>query len=161
MTISFEPTENTRLSQQHYHGVALEQMRPISRKYDEHEHDLPQEWVDFWWKQGRKGPKQKLDQPTDGMVTVCIQAEELCWGDAALYLRMPTPATALSLFLSARRLPGTQPWSTSWNLVTSARLSRRTPRHSPSSMTAMAKSRTRRFFLTFAPSVSMIAARVP
>jgi acyl-CoA dehydrogenase len=25
-------------------------------------------------------------------VTVCLQAEELCWGDAGLYLRMPTPA---------------------------------------------------------------------
>ena len=23
---------------------------------------------------------------------MCIQVEELCWGDAGLYLRMPTPA---------------------------------------------------------------------
>jgi acyl-CoA dehydrogenase len=92
MPISFEPTENTRISREHYHRVALEHMRPLSRKYDELEHELPQEWVDYWWKEGRKGAPLHLDQPTDGMVTVCIQAEELCWGDAALYLRMPTPA---------------------------------------------------------------------
>jgi acyl-CoA dehydrogenase len=92
VTISFELTENTRASQEHYRRIALERMRPLSRKYDEREHELPQEWVDYWWKEGRKGAPQRIDQPTDGMVMVCIQAEELCFGDAALYLRMPTPA---------------------------------------------------------------------
>ena len=33
-----------------------------------------------------------FDGDSDGMVQVCVQAEQLCWGDAALYLRMPTPA---------------------------------------------------------------------
>ena len=95
MAISFELTENTVLAQDHFNKIAREQMRPISRKYDDQEHDLPKEWVDFWWKEGRHGAPGKIDGPQDGFVTVCVQAEELCWGDAGLYLRMPTPALAM------------------------------------------------------------------
>jgi acyl-CoA dehydrogenase len=91
MPISFELTENSRISKAHYNEVALQHMRPISRKYDEEEHTLPIEWVDYWWKTGRKGAPTDPAQPGDGFVTVCIQAEEICWGDCGLYLRMPTP----------------------------------------------------------------------
>jgi acyl-CoA dehydrogenase len=92
MPIDFELSKPSQTSQAHYHQVALEQMRPISRKYDDAEHQLPTEWVDYWWKEGRKGPKDRSMDMNDGMITVCLQAEELCWGDAGLYLRMPTPA---------------------------------------------------------------------
>jgi acyl-CoA dehydrogenase len=92
MPIDFSLSDASKHSQSHYHTVALEQMRPISQKYDVGEHQLPIEWVDYWWKEGRKGPKEALDSKNDGFVTVCLQAEELCWGDAGLYLRMPTPA---------------------------------------------------------------------
>mgnify|MGYP001184895614 FL=1 len=93
MPISFDPTPNTCLARDFYHRAAAEQMRPISRRYDELEHACPQEWVDWWWREGRRGP-QGLDWsgPHDGMVRVCMQAEELCWGDAGLYLRTPTAA---------------------------------------------------------------------
>jgi acyl-CoA dehydrogenase len=94
MAISFEPTKSTRDAAEYYNQVAREQMRPISRKYDEEEHTLPREWVDWYWAEGRKRPASTaaLGEETDGMIQVCVQAEELCWGDAALYLRMPTPA---------------------------------------------------------------------
>ena len=93
MPISFELTENAEKSRAFYHQVAEEQMRPISRKYDDHEHALPTEWVDFYWREGRSGPpKTDLAGPGDGFVQVCVQAEELCWGDCGLYLRMPTAA---------------------------------------------------------------------
>ena len=92
MPIDFEPAPNTALSRDYYHDIALTQMRPISRKYDEEEHALPKEWVDFWWNTGRGGPPSNLEAGNDGFITVCIQAEELCWGDCGLYLRMPTPA---------------------------------------------------------------------
>jgi acyl-CoA dehydrogenase len=92
MAIDFELSDGSKLAQNHYHAVALEQMRPISRKYDLAEHQLPTEWVDYWWNEGRSGPKEKSEKPTDGFITICLQAEELCWGDAGLYLRMPTPA---------------------------------------------------------------------
>jgi acyl-CoA dehydrogenase len=35
------------------------------------------------------------------MIRVCVQAEELCWGDAALYLRMPTAALGGSAVAAA------------------------------------------------------------
>jgi acyl-CoA dehydrogenase len=92
MAIDFEPTANAKLAREHFRRIALERMRPISRKYDEEEHAFPTEWVDFWWNEGRKGAPIDRDAPQDGMVQVCMQAEELCFGDCGLYLRMPTPA---------------------------------------------------------------------
>lgn len=91
MPISFEPSEGSLVAQAHYRKVALEQMRPISRRYDDEEHVLPREWVDYWWNEGRWGAKG-APASNDGFITVCLQAEQLCWGDAGLYLRMPTPA---------------------------------------------------------------------
>ncbi len=92
MPISFELSEGSQVAQSHYRQVALDQMRPISRRYDLAEHQLPREWVDYWWNEGRWGPKGKTAAANDGFVTICLQAEQLCWGDAGLYLRMPTPA---------------------------------------------------------------------
>ena len=93
MPICFELTANSLASRAHYRKMAETQMRPLSRRYDDEEHTLPTEWVDYYWKEGRKGPPNaNLAEPGDGFVQVCIQAEELCWGDAGLYLRMPTAA---------------------------------------------------------------------
>jgi len=91
MAISFQPTESSLASAAHFHRIATEHMRPISRKYDDAEHALPEEWVQFWWDEGRFGAPRG-EGPQDGFVQVCMQAEELCWGDAALYLRIPGPA---------------------------------------------------------------------
>ncbi len=41
MAIDFELSEATPSTQEHYHDIADEQMRPISRKYDLAEHTLP------------------------------------------------------------------------------------------------------------------------
>ncbi len=101
MPIDFELSPGSKISLEHYHQIAHEQMRPISRKYDLEEHTLPTEWVDFWWNEGRKGPQDPATYDNDGFVTVCLQAEELCWGDAGLYLRMPTPALGGSAVSSA------------------------------------------------------------
>jgi acyl-CoA dehydrogenase len=92
MPISFELTENSVLAREHFNRIAREQMRPLSREADRKEHELPRKWVDFWWSEGRGGAPGDPTQLSDGFVTVCIQAEELCWGDAGLYLRMPTAA---------------------------------------------------------------------
>ncbi len=102
MPISFEMTDNTRAARDYFHQVAAERMRPISRRYDDEEHALPTEWVNWYWKEGRS-PDTGGDpnQPSDGFIQVCIQAEELCWGDAALYLRMPTAALGGSAVAAA------------------------------------------------------------
>ncbi len=88
MPICFEMTETTRLAREHFHAMAREHLRPISRRYDLEEHALPQEWVDWYWRVGRKQSPPKAG-PGDGFVQVCVQTEELCWGDAGLYLRTP------------------------------------------------------------------------
>lgn len=90
MAIDFSPSKNTVLAREYYRKIALERMRPISRHYDDHEHERPDEWIDFYWNHARGGPPRDHGAPGDGFVQVCVQAEELCWGDAALYLRMPT-----------------------------------------------------------------------
>ena len=100
----FEPTENSlRRAQAHYRQIALEQMRPISRRYDvARARRCRASGSTTAGSEGRKGAPGKLARrPNDGFVQVCVQAEELCWGDAGLYLRMPTPA--------ARRLGGRAP----------------------------------------------------
>jgi acyl-CoA dehydrogenase len=100
--ISFDPAPNTRIARDFYHSVALERMRPLARRYDDLEHAVPQEWIDWFWREGRKGPSGLDWQgPQDGMIRVCVQAEELCWGDAALYLRMPTAALGGSAVAAA------------------------------------------------------------
>ena len=101
MAISFEPTPNSLAARDHYHRMAEERMRPISRKYDEREHEPPTEWVEYYWKEGRRGVPGSPTGPGDGFIQVCIQAEELCWGDAALYLRMPTAALGGSAVAAA------------------------------------------------------------
>ena len=99
--ISFDPTENSQRARDFYRRMALERMRPLSRRYDEDEHALPTEWVDYYWREGRKGAPGNMGGPTDGFVQVCIQAEELCFGDAGLYLRMPTAALGGSAVAAA------------------------------------------------------------
>ena len=101
MPISFEPTNNSVRAREHFNKIAREQMRPISREADRSEHTLPQAWIDFWWNEGRKGSPGDPSAESDGFVTVCIQAEELCWGDAGLYLRMPTAALGGSAVAAA------------------------------------------------------------
>jgi acyl-CoA dehydrogenase len=99
--ISFDPTENSLKARDYYRDMALTRMRPISRRYDEDEHALPQEWVDYYWNEARHGAPGNSSGPTDGFVQVCIQAEELCFGDAGLYLRTPTSALGGAAVASA------------------------------------------------------------
>ena len=59
MSIDFELSEGSLISQKHYHDIAVQQMRPVSRKYDLAEHQLPTEWVDYWWREGPQGAEGK------------------------------------------------------------------------------------------------------
>ena len=43
----FEPAVIQQLKT--YHGVAENMMRPISREYDEREHDKPQDFIEMMW----------------------------------------------------------------------------------------------------------------
>ena len=93
MAIDFALTPSSEESREYYQRLARERMRPISRRYDEHEHARPDEWIDHYWNVVRhEAPRGGKGDASDGFVRTCIQAEELCWGDAGLYLRMPVGA---------------------------------------------------------------------
>jgi len=84
--IDFEPTPEQKEAIKVAHEFAKELFRPISRYYDEHEHDSPQELIDTTWGERNKGT---LALGLD--VTASLRIEELCWGDAGLFLCVPGP----------------------------------------------------------------------
>ena len=65
--------------------MAEKHFRPVSRYYDEHEHEEPQDIIDFMWSNRGKGFVTGLG------VVGAMMVEELCWGDAGLYLASPGP----------------------------------------------------------------------
>ena len=85
--IDFELTPEQQEGIKAAHKAANELFRPVSRYYDEHEHESPQELIDHMWKRRNEG--------IFGMgmdVTSVLKIEELCWGDAGLFLCIPGPA---------------------------------------------------------------------
>ncbi len=83
--IDFELTAEEKAKIQEAHDVAEKQFRPVSRFYDEHEHEEPQDIIDFMWNNRAKGFVTGLG------VVGAMMVEELCWGDAGLYLASPGP----------------------------------------------------------------------
>ena len=84
--IDFELTPEQKEAVEAAHKIAEELFRPISRYYDEHEHESPQELIDKLWEKRREG---SLFGGLD--ITAALRAEEVCWGDAGLYLCVPSP----------------------------------------------------------------------
>jgi acyl-CoA dehydrogenase len=83
--IDFELTAEEKAKIQEAQEVAEKKFRPVSRYYDEHEHEEPQEIIDFMWENRGKGFVTGLG------VVGALMVEELCWGDAGLYLASPGP----------------------------------------------------------------------
>jgi acyl-CoA dehydrogenase len=84
--IDFELTTEQKEAVNVAHEFAQELFRPISRHYDEHEHESPRELIDKTWGERNKGT---LALGLD--VTAALRIEELCWGDAGLFLCVPGP----------------------------------------------------------------------
>jgi len=84
-----------------YHTVAEQMMRPISREYDEKEHAQPRQFWDAMWAASKSlesaaTVEKPADKDTGGAprlrnLYTCISTEELCWGDAGLFLSIPNP----------------------------------------------------------------------
>ncbi len=83
--IDFELTAEEKAKIKEAQEVAVKKFRPVSRFYDEHEHEEPQEIIDFMWENRSKGFVTGLG------VIGALMVEELCWGDAGLYLASPGP----------------------------------------------------------------------
>lgn len=85
-------------------SVARDAMRPISREYDEREHEKPEDFLKFMWEVSRGssmtggetggGDSNGASQPRgprENTLQAAITIEELSWGDAGLYLSIPNP----------------------------------------------------------------------
>jgi acyl-CoA dehydrogenase len=91
-----EPQVVSRL--QMYHAVAENMMRPISREYDEREHEDPWQFFETMWQAQSlndvgpgaqsSGGEQHAGPKLRNLNTV-ITTEELCWGDVGLFLATP------------------------------------------------------------------------
>jgi acyl-CoA dehydrogenase len=97
--VDFELSEAAQNLKAMVHGAAEAFMRPVSRRFDEEEHTIPWDFIDFMWQAtlgsdanlaGKKPTKE--DGPTrERNLQLAVSIEELSWGDAGLYLSMAGP----------------------------------------------------------------------
>jgi acyl-CoA dehydrogenase len=111
MPISFEIPDNVKQMAQMTHFVAEATMRPYSRQYDENEHERPKEFIEQMWPILRDQQKVVIDrlkasseqgEKSNGdvrkghastrVLRLMMMVEELAWGDAGIYLCLPSPA---------------------------------------------------------------------
>src|SRR6266481_680643 len=84
------------------HMVAEQAMRPISREYDEREHEKPWDFLNMMWSASQTAnpvsfgdtkkaeAKKEPGAPVRNLMSA-VTIEELSWGDAGLYLSIPNP----------------------------------------------------------------------
>ena len=86
-----------------YHAVAEQVMRPLSREFDEREGEKPWGFYETMWSASRAGDlqlrverSQASEAGGDGgsarkavNLGLVLAAEELCWGDAGLFISIP------------------------------------------------------------------------
>ena len=84
--IDFEPTEEQKSAIRRAHQIAEEMFRPVSRYYDENEHENPKEIIEALWSRKHEGT---LFGGLD--ITGILTVEEVCWGDVGFYLVAPGP----------------------------------------------------------------------
>jgi acyl-CoA dehydrogenase len=97
--IDFELSEDIQRSRDMIHMVAEQAMRPISREYDEREHEKPWDFLTMMWQASANSPvsfggdgkkeKKGTDAPSHRHLMSAVTIEELSWGDAGLYLSIP------------------------------------------------------------------------
>jgi acyl-CoA dehydrogenase len=75
--------------------VAVNMMRPVARYFDEHEHEIPWDYINFMHTAARAmggssmAPSEKKEGPRFGYQRLASMIEMLSWGDAAMYLDTP------------------------------------------------------------------------
>jgi acyl-CoA dehydrogenase len=96
--IDFELSEGMQNMRNMTHMLAEQAMRPISREYDEKEHEKPWDFLNMMWgvsrgasMTGDSGEKKERKGPSEQNLSMCVTVEELCWGDVGLYLSIPNP----------------------------------------------------------------------
>lgn len=76
--------------------VAVNMMRPVSRHFDEHEHEVPWDYINFMHTATRAmggssmaAGDKKREGPRFGFQRLAVMVEMLSWGDAGMYLCTP------------------------------------------------------------------------
>ena len=101
MTIEFETPKPILQQQVMLKTVAENMMRPVSREFDENEHSIPWDYVEFMHTAmkatggggltpNEEKPKEGAEKrPPIGYQKVAAQIEMLAWGDVGMYLITP------------------------------------------------------------------------
>jgi len=104
MTIEFEAPKPIAQQQYMLKTVAEEMMRTKSRYFDEHEHEIPYDYIEFMHMAmratgaGSLAPREKKEEAPDpnkpkrppiGYQMLAHMLEMLCWGDVGMYLVTP------------------------------------------------------------------------
>lgn len=111
MTINFDVPEFIQQQTQMLKWVAESTMRPYARELDENEHARPTAFVEQMWPILRDQQKATLDKlkqqaenggsgngekksnrPSTRLLGLMLLVETLAWGDAGIYLCLPSPA---------------------------------------------------------------------
>jgi acyl-CoA dehydrogenase len=94
--ISFEPPRDIEERLEFVRGVARGVMRDKARYYDDHEHEIPWEFVNLMWERAlatgesfRSGADRGDQGPSLASQTLMHVIEMLSWGDAGIYLCGP------------------------------------------------------------------------
>ena len=81
-----------------YQMAAQQMMRPISREFDENEHREPRQFWEMMWSAMQNAGSVAGEKPSEAAgngaptlrtLLTCLTAEELCWGDAGLFISIP------------------------------------------------------------------------
>ncbi|MGD8458378.1 MAG: acyl-CoA dehydrogenase, partial [Anaerolineales bacterium] len=100
--ISFDKSKAIEQTEYLLKTVADNMMRPVSRYFDENEHEIPWDYIEFMHNamkqmgQGSFTPQEtaekkddKKDRPRQGYQVMAHTIEMLSWGDAGMYLSTP------------------------------------------------------------------------
>ncbi len=100
--IDFEIPERIAQTRAALETVAINMMRPVSRYYDEHEHEIPWDYINFMHmvmrstgagslapRERKKETEPGKERPRLGYQSLAFMLEMLSWGDVGLYLVTP------------------------------------------------------------------------
>lgn len=95
--ISFELSQKIRFMKNIVHQLALNNLRPIAREYDEQEHKKPWDLINMMHQMTKSSgiysddKKEKKEGPSEANLMRCVMIEEMTYGDAGLTLALSGP----------------------------------------------------------------------
>ena len=94
--IDFEIPEKIAGTRMVVETVAVNMMRPVSRYFDEHEHEIPWDYITFMHTATKAmggtsmaASEGRKEGPRFGFQRLAVMVEMLSWGDAGIYLDTP------------------------------------------------------------------------